>query len=259
MYPGYTVNAAGFLVKNSDGSLWFLDVDSDGAYALAPDGSQLIESATSPAFALRSILVNDGDSLYQFTGSTFPTTSLTPFCTDDLPKSFIVAQNVSIGGATCDSLLSTFFSRVTPLYQSGVPFVVSLLVGGNDVRAGDSAATIITNLKAYVSAVKALGSNALCALSTYPVQCDVSQSPTWTAVLQTVNNDLIANWNVSQGSGGYGADALVNYWADPTIGPGNYTSSLFCNTNYSADGHHGNDAVKQIMGQIEASALAPLL
>lgn len=214
--------------------------------------------STYRPFALRSILVNDGDSLLQFTGGAFGTTSMV-FCTDALKLSFVVGQNVSAGGATAETLLANFAANVAPYYQSTVPFVVHLLVGGNDIRAGDSAATLKANIKSYVNLVHALGANAKIAVSTYPLQCDLCTDAGWNATTKAFNDDLIATWNLPQGLGGYGADALLNYFADPTIGANNYVTSAFCDPAYSADGHHGNDIVKQIMGQIEAEAVRPLL
>jgi hypothetical protein len=42
--------------------------------------------------------------------------------------------------------------------------------------------------------------------------------------------------NAAQNSGGYGADGIANYWADPTVGANSYSMSAFCNRTYSVDG-----------------------
>ena len=48
-------------------------------------------------------------------------------------------------------------------------------------------------------------------------------------------------------------------FGDPTIGANTYSHSAFCDTEWSKDGQHLNDAGKAIMGRIEAQAVAKFL
>jgi hypothetical protein len=58
-----------------------------------------------------------------------------------------------------------------------------------------------------------------------------------------------------------GADGLANYWADPTVGPGNYTGSAFCGSpnTITPDGQHPTDYAMQFFGNIASASLNALI
>jgi hypothetical protein len=116
-------------------------------------------------------------------------------------------------------------------------------------------------LQTYVNNVHALRSNAKVVVGVNLVQCDIYNRSNELGVLEALNADIIAGWNVAQGSGGLGADGLADYWANTAIRPGNYNGSTFCNypNSYSRDGVTRTVLSMSIMGSIEAAAVQPLL
>jgi hypothetical protein len=204
-------------------------------------------------------VVFDGDSMsLPQTGTNDQ--SYHTFSLEFLSYTGLNSWNVAIGGETLQTMLADFSAHVGSLYVATAPFVVVVEGGTNDIRLnGTAPATIYGYLQSYVTAVHALGSNAKVAVTVNLLQCDIFENGTWNSSLQTLNNDIIANWNVPQGSGGLGADAIVNIWANPTIGPDSYTSSAFCNSTYSPDGQHPTLLSMGIMGSIEGAAVQPLL
>jgi hypothetical protein len=220
--------------------------------------AHIIDLSAAQSGDFKAILVNDGDSLSAKLGSETGVTFMT-FAVAKIPQSPISTQNVAISGQTLAQMVVGFSEHITPLYQPSLPFIVHLMAGTNDIRAGANAETIARNLKRYVNLIHELGANAKIVLATSPLQCDIFRNPAQRAALQSVNDLLIARSKVPQEAGGFGADGLANYWADPTIGPNSYSASAFCDRAYSIDGQHGTDLTKGIMGTIEAAAIAPLL
>lgn len=207
----------------------------------------------------QTILVNDGDSLSTTfsspDGMTFPALAVA-----DIGYPPLTAYNTAVNGETLATMVSNFSTNITPKYNSQVPFLVYLLAGTNDIRGGANASTIFGNLQTYVNNVHALGPVAKIIIGVNLFQCDIFGNSTWKTALQTLNNNIVANWNVAQGSGGLGADGISNMWADPTIGVSSgVASSAFCNATYSPDGQHGTDLSRGIMGQIMANSVLPLL
>jgi len=56
-----------------------------------------------------------------------------------------------------------------------------------------------------------------------------------------------------------GADGIVDYFGDLSIGRNTYSASAFCNSKWSSDGGHLNDAGKEIMGRLEVREIQRLL
>ena len=208
-------------------------------------------------------LIYDGDSM-NLNGSPRWTRWLTggTFLSFALPllNRSVHAMNTSIPGQSLRQMVDRFSNNVGSKYDSKYRvFIVHSLGGGNDIRAGTSATQVYAHLQAYVRSVRALGSNAIAIVSTYPLQCDIFKAQPHKAAIQSYNDLIYAGWNKPQMSGGLGADGLVDYFADPTIGPNTYSYSAFCNTEWSRDGQHLNDGGKAIMGKIEAKAIARFL
>src|SRR5262245_23634164 len=173
---------------------------------------------------------------------------------------FCARCETSIPGQSLGQMVQRFTNNVGSKYDSKYRvFIVHSLGGANDVRAGASATQIYPYLQAYVRSVRALGSNAIALVSTYPLQCDIFKAQPLKAAIQSYNDLIYAGWNKPQTSGGLGADGLVDYFGDSTIGANSYSYSAFCNTEWSGEGQHLNDAGKARMGQIEAQAIAKFL
>lgn len=213
----------------------------------------------SPAY--QGYLINDGDSLSTTIGSSDGGTILTYV---NVPGKTLAYATVAISGQTLAGNISTFpntvgavYNSMRTIYGTSIPFVVQILSGANDIRLGGTASAIYANLQAYINLVHALGPNAKVMATTYLVQCDIFGNGPQLAVLQTLNNSVISNWNVVQSSGGLNADGLVNYWADLTIGPNSYVSSTFCGfpNIYSPDGQHATNVSKAIMGSLEQTSI----
>ncbi len=222
-------------------------------YALTITGS------TGQNASSNVILINDGDSLSTTFGSSDHKTFMSYALSALTPV--LRSVNVAINGETLATMVSDFSAHVGVLYDSKYRLIVHILAGTNDIRVGSSAATIYSLLQTYVNDVHALGSNAKVIVGVNLVQCDIYNNAKELGVLKALNADIIANWNVAQGSGGLGADGIANYWANTTIGPDNYNGSTFCNypNSYSKDGAHPTDLSMSIMGSIEATAVRPLL
>ena len=202
------------------------------------------------------VLVNDGDSMSSGEGSLL----------DNSPMRFALpsinppvrAYLDAVFGTTLATMLTNFSANIAP-HCSGAytACIIHIMAGENDIRAGTQVATIEANLRAYVNAVHAIGPNAKVIIGVTPMQCGWSGAQL--TAYQQYTTDRISLGTVPQAQGGFGADGIANYWADPTIGAGNFTTSAFCNGMYSPDGGHPTDLTMGIMGGIEAAAVNALL
>src|SRR5690242_11600184 len=135
-------------------------------------------------------LINDGDSLLNVNGSPGTKKTSLSFALPLLNGS-MRAVNTSIPGETLAQMVDSFSKNVGSKYESKYRvFIVHGLGGGNDIRAGASAAQVYALLQAYVRSVHALGPNAVAIVSTYPLQCDIFRAQPRRAAVQTYN-DLI--------------------------------------------------------------------
>jgi hypothetical protein len=222
-----------------------------------PVRGQSVEDQRSPQQG-GVYLINDGDSLMSINGSSTRRTSLSFVV--PLLKGAALTANTSIPGETLAQMVANFSKNVGSKYDKGYRlFIVHSLGGGNDIRARASASDLYALLQQYVKAVHALGPNAVAIVSSYPLQCDIFNHPERRVALQSYNNLIYDGWNKPQSSGGLGADGIVDYFADPTIGANTYSSSAFCSADWSTDGGHLNDAGKAIMGLIEAQGILQFL
>lgn len=173
--------------------------------------------------------------------------------------------NNAVSGWTLQQINTALSARLTAEYSSLYrTFTVEIFAGRNDITInGSTAAQVEGYLQTAVATAKALGANVKVLVATSPVECDLSLNSGYLASIQAYNTWIIANWNVSQANGGLGADGLVNYWADPTIGPGSYpgsgTSPWCSNIVNSPDGVHPTDYYMQFMAPIEATAVNAVL
>jgi hypothetical protein len=203
-------------------------------------------------------LINDGDSLLNLNGSPSGMTSMS-YAMSQI-KGLVGASNTSISGETLAKMVNDFSRNVGSKYQTRYDTViVHSLGGGNDIRLGTSVSELYSLLQKYVRSVHALGPHAFSIISTYPVQCDILKDPMQNATLHLYNDLIYQGWNKPQMSGGLGADGIVDYFNDPTIGANSYTYSAFCSARWSRDGEHLNDEGKEIMGQIESQAITRFL
>lgn len=213
--------------------------------------------------SFQDVVLADGDSFFTGHGATFDNSILRcaiSGClgTTSALKRQVRAYNNAINGETLATMLTNFSTNIPVYYQAGYrTFIVHLLAGANDIRASTSVSTIYSGLQTYVNSVHALGSNAKVIIATQPVQCDIFQNGTELAALQSLNNMILANWNVPQASGGLGADGLDDLFHTPTVGPGNYAGSAFCGSpnQYSQDGQHPTDLTMSLLGPVMGAAI----
>jgi hypothetical protein len=207
-------------------------------------------------------VVVDGDSLLPGRGS-LQNNSQTKLAQSQF-KYPVALYNVSLSGATCGSSTTNFTAGgPATIYQSTYQrFIVVNDVFANDIRAAASAATIQACIQAYVNSVHALGSNARVVWAIPMEQYDIFASGPEFAVYQTIVNWLITQGTASQASGGAGADGIVSFWSDPTIGPGNFTTTppfIQAGSIYSPDGLHPTDLSMTIMTPYLATGINALL
>lgn len=261
-YLGASGGTAGSGTMNDDA----FDATVFLVYSSYVNGTQeaAIQTKLASAFNIQqsfaNVIVEDGDSFVSGKGSSFDN-SIFRFSLTEL-KYPVRAFNNAVPGKTMAQLDSTFSTSVPTYYQSGYTvFVVHFSGGANDIRFAVPVSTIYSEYQSYINKVHALGSNAKVVIATNPLQCDIFQNPTELAALQSLNGMIIANWNVAQGSGGLGADGLDNLWATPTVGPGNYSGSVFCGfpNQYSPDGQHPTDLSMSLYGPVQAAALNAVL
>ena len=204
-------------------------------------------------------LINDGNSLLNVNGSPWTKKTSLSFALTLLNAS-MRTENTSIPGETLAQMVDRFSNNVGSKYERKYRvFVVHGLGGGNDIRAGASAAQVYALLQAYVRSVHALGPNAFAIVGTYPLQCDIFGAQSRKTVVQSYNDLIYLGWNKPLQLGGLDADGLVDYFGDSIIGANTYSYSAFCNAEWSRDGQHLNDAGKAIMGRVEAQAIAKFL
>lgn len=205
------------------------------------------------------VWIVDGDSMSMGHGSIYANNW--PKLTAPFLRYTTDVFTVAVYGAIIDGAsgqLAKFSTNVAPICAArpGRRCIVTLLIGANDIRAGTSVSTILTDIAAYADAVHALSANAVFALATYPLQCDIFNNSTFRTNLQSLNNSIYSLGLTSTASGGLGADVLIDFFADPTLGPGNYASSSFCsNTTNSPDGQHPTDYLMGYYAPIAAAAI----
>lgn len=130
--------------------------------------------------------------------------------------------NVAARAATADALLS-----------SGKRNVLSLLIGTNDIVGGGTApATVVASIKSYCQARQAAG--------WYVIVCtDLSRGVSADPSLRTFNSLLAADTSFYS--------ALVDFGADPRIGPVLQAPTASENTTYIADTVHPTAAGRSVM------------
>jgi hypothetical protein len=232
--------------------------------SLTPAQMTTIRTTLASGFGIQqsysNVVVTDGDSISAGRGSAL-NNSPTKFALKKLNHP-IRAYNIAIPGETVCTMASQFNANIAPIYKvSYANFVVHLFGYTNDIRQSGTASGIYGCLQNYVNLVHALGPNAKVIITTGYLPCDIFQSGTELPIFQTVTNNILANWNVAQSSGGLGADGLDNWFGIPIVGPGNYSSSVFCGfpNNYTPDGVHPTDYTDSILGQYQAASINALL
>lgn len=242
-------------------AIWLVSFCNPGA----AQNAVLSKVSPIPAVPFVGFVINDGDSLFTTAGSASGVT-ITTYLWNGGTAPNSLYRVTAINGTTTTDDINNFSQHVTPVYNAivqayggSIPVLIALSGGANDIRAGSTAAAIYANYQTYINLVHALGANAKMLIPAIPLQCDILNNATFLAKLQQLNNLIYANWNVSQGSGGLGADGLVDFFGNTTVGMNTYASSAFCNATYSTDGQHGTDLTKSILGPVEGGAVTPFL
>jgi lysophospholipase L1-like esterase len=111
-------------------------------------------------------------------------------------------------------------------------FVVTIMIGTNDITANTTGAVTFTNLQTWIAKFKALGPNVRVIVSTItPVAGRLGQQQ---IEHDAYNNAIRTQWNLPQAAGGLGADGFVDAANDPTMGP----STATADTTLYSDGLH---------------------
>lgn len=133
-------------------------------------------------------------------------------------------------------------SLADPIYQSGKINIISAQAGVNDLIAGNSLATMQTDIQAYCAARRAVGWKII-------VTTIMPSSAIGTDANRTAYNSwLVANWNTF-------ADGLADVASDATMGNPANTS----NTTYFADGTHPTATGHALIAPYFATAISGLL
>lgn len=215
-----------------------------------------IAHARSEPAKVLPFVINDGDSLLAENGSRTHATSF-GFALRALGKGFEGA-NVAIAAITLNQMVRNFdFNVGERIFVHDRPVILHVLGGGNDLRHGALPDDIFDQLRVYVAHAQALNMKVL--VGSYPLQCDIFKNPDWAPRLKRFNDLIYASWAKPREAGGLGADGLVDYFANPMIGPADYEHSAFCDHKQSPDGAHLADGGKTTMGEIEADSIRSLL
>ena len=220
---------------------------------------QSLASLTSTPPQVSDVVMIDGDSMSMGAGSSFDNSW--PRLTAPFLSRPVRMYNISLFGQSLSTMVTNISAKASGLYSSSYrTFTVILLAGVNDIRSSTAIGTIEANFQTYISTIHALGSNARVLLATYPVQCDISNNSGQLTELQQMNNWI---YSLPLGGGGSNPDGIVDFFADPSIGPGSYSAgnSWFCgspNAN-SPDGQHPTDLTMGYFAPIAASAINNVL
>jgi hypothetical protein len=206
---------------------------------------------------VNNIVIEDGDSTNSGEG-TLVNGSISKYAVQMLsqPARF---YNLAVYGSLLTGSSNTavdyrFAANFARLYSATARRVVYVIMaGGNDIRQGATASTLLAAMQALVAQAHAVGPNVRVVVGIEPNQCDIINNTIAgeAAVQQAYNTGLLA----AQAAGTLGADAIANFQADPTVGNNGYTTSAFCSPTYSVDGGHPTDVTMYYFASILKTAI----
>jgi lysophospholipase L1-like esterase len=213
--------------------------------AMPPGVTLPATAAANPQFGTGGLIVFDGDSLTYGTGAE-PGADYPSDVMRRLPEE-LDAVNIAVPGQTWRDMLADAEMQVDPLQSNTRPHnVVIAWAGTNDMRRTRTAGRVWNDLQEY---------------------CGGRRDHGWTVVLLTVlpclprkprshfeeerqqlNTIIRERWHEV-------ADGLADVAADPRIGdPAGPDAQVFC-----TDGIHHNAAGNQVIAEVVAAALRPLV
>lgn len=237
MFYGAGSAAAAIPYKIAASAMWARKLtDAEIRSAIAALWAQVSE--TEPA---KKYYLAEGDSItaaaYSYANTVFANATTPPV---------FVATNYSMSGSKLINQLlprAPFVDAALPSAKGGDKYIMSVLIGANDLSSTD-AATYITQLRAYCSARVAAGwTLLLCTI------LPVNGNATFNSRRAVVNADIRANMAA------YGATAIVDFAADPTMGP---DDSQTTNPTLWVDVTHPNAAGHAILEPIFRAVLNSL-
>lgn len=149
----------------------------------------------------------EGDSISGASASCFP------YLFGANASPVVQGVNYAISGSTLANLTSraTTVDGIIPPNKGSKKYILSVLIGANDLSGYSSAANYITDLRTYCAARRAAGwLVVVCTI------LPIDGGTTHNSRRATVNTDITTNFV----SGGY-ADAIADLAADATMGPDN--------------------------------------
>jgi lysophospholipase L1-like esterase len=193
------------------------------------------------------LLVIDGDSIS--VGKTLSSWAQSyAYLAANQFSPFIQHSLQGIAGKTCAQQAASAATDVDPFLAKSANSVLFVFCGTNDVSYGGGGIVGYNNLKAYVTARHAAGWKNVAVATLLPF--GQYNGCTSNNAQRAIFNNLVRGDKA-------GADVLIDWAADPLIGPDSACSSAA--TTYSSDGTHPNAAGSAIMSQYFAPGLASLL
>lgn len=205
-------------------------------------------------------LVTDGDSLTFGTGSTGGQNW--PVQTQGL-NSDVKIHNIAVAGQTMATILANAPTNVDNAFYKSGRFIVNVWAGTNDLYAGGSAATLLTNTQSYGNGRHTANPNVKIIVINVLPSSAAGIAPGAEAARITFNSSTRTDFNVATAftniylpAGGttYG-DVMIDVGADSLIGlPGSQNDLTY----YNADKNHLNNTGYAIIAAYVNQALSLL-
>lgn len=159
-------------------------------------------------------------------------------------------RTVALSGATCPNRTSAIPTSIQPLSVLGTKRALVIYCGTNDIglsNATITAAQVYSNMQAYVTAARAAGYTKIAIATLLPFAEGTAGC--------AGNNPVRDSVNTMLRSSPAGADVLIDWAADATIGP----DAVCGNTTYYSDGTHPTALTDSIMATYLEAQLPNLL
>jgi hypothetical protein len=242
-----------------------MDLLSFTLYATPLTDAQMLNVRTSvagqwkiPPQCCDFIVSVHGDSLNTGDGSVtqvgYPNRAIELQNTPVKMYNFSTFGNNLVGNGGILALATTDMNLI---WRSNARLMLEIIEGGaNDIRAGILTSTLIDGIRAWNPTFKLNRPNLKVMYATTPLQSNTLANLGWLDQAHSFNDIIARNFNILINSGGLGGDFLMNLWANPLVGQGNYTTSAFNSLTCSLDGGHMTDLCQ---GQLSGTAAGAIM
>lgn len=220
-------------------ALWKTGLSDDDVRAAV---SALRSKATSAGATCGTarIFCAEGDSITARSGSH-------AYLAGSTASPAVLGRNFAVAGATLANVVSRASSvdAVIPASINGRKFILSLLIGANDIGATSDMTAYAASIAAYTDARRAAGWKVvICTVTPKAVSAGGASDTTFNTRRAALNT-ILRTWV------GTHADAVADFGGDATVG----VDAAASNVTYYGDGLHPTAACYAILGPILKAAV----